>query len=203
MKLSKIAKNVLKEDESRAAEQAHHLDLQAAPYGNWKDPQTDKVVAKSVNGGETLVKTEPGDTDTPEPEGFESDELPEPTPDQLEEPEDLLSPETPDVPEDEYVPPPSAVEPNDLANIGGGDVNRTLMILAKKYHDATGNPDRQAAIQAQMEKVKHAEEAEHQNMIGALARVQAKKDAELSARKEKLSKNPKYAQYLNNPNKDL
>lgn len=46
-------------EESQAAKQAHALGLVSAPYGQWKDPKTDKVVAKSVDdghGGTKLVK---------------------------------------------------------------------------------------------------------------------------------------------------
>jgi hypothetical protein len=43
--------------ESEAAQQAHNLGLVSKPYGNWADPKTGKVVAKTVQG--KLVKIEP------------------------------------------------------------------------------------------------------------------------------------------------
>lgn len=201
MKLTNIAKEALKEAESKAAQQAHHLGLEPSAYGNWKDPQSGEVVAKSVKGGEALIKTQ-GEEEPDGTEPEETDELPEPSPDNLEEPEDLLAPEAPVAsPEDEYVPPESAVVPT--GDVGGGDVNRALSVLAKKFHDAQGNPELQAAIKDRMEKVKQAEEAEKQHMIDTLAKIQAKKDAQKMATREKMAKNPKYASLLNNPNKDL
>ena len=200
MKLSRILSEAISEAESNAAQQAHHLGLTPKPYGNWAD-ETGQVVAKSVKGGEALVKTEPEDGG--EEQEPESDELPEPTPDQVEEPEDILAPDTPEAPEDEYVPPPSAVEPHDDLSVGGGDINRALTLLAKKYHEAQGNPERQAQLAAKIQAVQQADEEEKQKMIDALARVQARKDAEKQAIRDKMAKNPKYASLLNNPNKDL
>jgi hypothetical protein len=206
MKLSKILSEAISEAESPAAQQAHHLGLQSSAYGNWKD-ETGKVVAKSVKGGEALVKTEPGDEG--EEDEQEPEELPEPTPDAVEEPEDVLAPTTPDTPDDEYVPPQNNYgivappEPEGAFASGGGDVSRALTILAKKYHESQGSPERQAQIKAKIQAVQQAEEAEKQNMIDALARVQARKDAEKKAIRDKMANNPKYASLLQNPNKDL
>jgi hypothetical protein len=54
--------------ESEAAQQAHQLNLVAKPYGNWADPKTGKVVAKTVQGKLVKVKND-DDSVIPDKEG--------------------------------------------------------------------------------------------------------------------------------------
>jgi ABC-type Zn2+ transport system substrate-binding protein/surface adhesin len=50
---------VMREEESEAAKQAHGLGLVSKGWGLWADPQTNKIVAKTIDGH--LVKAKPND----------------------------------------------------------------------------------------------------------------------------------------------
>jgi len=61
--LKAIVREILREKESGAARKAKQAGLAYAQFGRWKDPQTNKVVAKSK--GDTLVKFQPRSEDEP------------------------------------------------------------------------------------------------------------------------------------------
>jgi hypothetical protein len=95
---------IVTEEPSAAALQAHDMELDAKPYGNWADPASGKVVAKTVKGHLVKVPDDvPAQTQEPEGEG-----------------ETSAAPEIPENPVDK------------LVNAANGNYMKVKKVLAKR-----------------------------------------------------------------------
>jgi hypothetical protein len=194
--------------ESPAAEQAKKLQLTYAGYGRWKD-RTGTVVAKSVDGGETLASLDPA-------QRKQASQNNEPTPAHLDEPrpdfhadddntsrdattmtrpgasnQDLQDLEN--EPENDDTLDPAAMgmkEPNPIRRLiarAGGDTEKLRKALVKRFHN--GDPKAQKLLAL----LDAHEGDEVQSVRQSLANLDARKKAELAARKQK------YAQQYPSP----
>jgi hypothetical protein len=188
VKLSKLIDSILTEAErSQAAQEAEKLGLVYMGYGRYKDPKTNKVVAKSING--TLVKIEDdgshgpatnsrdpnlddGPGDYPGSDGPSSDEYPDDVPDSYTN--TVAEPETP-----EPEIPAHATGLERLLAAAGGDALKVRKALVKQFH--AGKTSAKGVL-AQLDKYEAAQKA---NLQASVAAVQKRKEDELAAKKAK------------------
>lgn len=189
--------------ESPATEKAKALGLAYAGYGRWKD-KTGSVVAKSINGGEDLVNLDtaqraqmsqnnmdnPSHLDQPAPNTDTGHDDISRTPDNRKAPgsSDQDNDELYNEPEDGETLDPGAagmMEPSPIRRLihrAGGDANKLRKNLVQKYRK--GGPDAEKAKML-LRLLDDYEEGEVKSLRQSLAQLQARKDQQLAAKKQK------------------
>lgn len=177
VKLSQLVTSLLNEA-SDTAEQARKLGLVYSGYGRWKDPKTNKIAAKTING--QLVKVE---DDGAEAGTMAAQQGAEPTQQGVAA---VDTADSPDVDEPEPDQPPEPMMQTGLAKLlsaASGDTMKVRKTLAKHYRQ--GDDKQKAKAKEYLAQLDDHEAREHERMMAGVNKVQQDKLAAIAAKKAK------------------